>query len=113
MPSLYRISSLGHPPLLGVPGPSLTWLSHLCSTCLLRNRRSPGLLTPSCSPVTADLPCCSPESVLLGSPFDVYITMLDAPSLLLPRCWMRHLSCTLPGNYITLLNSPVSSLLDC
>src|SRR5258706_13301495 len=106
MPSLSRISSLGQPPPLGEPGLSLTWLSPTCSPRSLRNRLSPGLLTLSCSPVTAGLPCCNPESAPLGSPFGVYITTLGAPSLLMLPYWICLLFCTPPGNYTTLLNSP-------
>src|SRR5258708_2486755 len=107
MPSLSRISSQDQPPPLGKPGPSLTWLLPPCSTHPLRNRLSPGLLTLSCSPVIADLPCCNPESMPLGSLYVVYGTTLDALSLLLPLCWICHLFCTLPGSYTTLLSSPV------
>src|SRR5258706_11293539 len=110
MPSLYRISSQGWPPLLGVPGPLLIGLLPLCSIHLLRSRHSPGFLTLSYSPVIADSPCCNPESAPLGSSFGVCVTTLDVPSLLLLPYWICHLFCTLPGSYTISLSSPVWSL---
>src|SRR5258706_6183489 len=110
MPSLFRISSQGRPPLLGKHGLLLTWLLPLCSIRLLRSRLSLGFLTLSYSPVIADSPCCNPESALLGNPFGVCVTTLDVHSLLLLPCWICHLFCTLPGGYTILLSSPVWSL---
>src|SRR5258706_4097023 len=107
MPNLSWTSSLGWPPLLGEPGLSLTWLSPPCSTHPLRTRIFLDLLTLSCSPVTAGLQCCNPESAPLGSPFGNYDTTSDAPSLLLLLCWICHQFYTLPGSFTTLLNSPV------
>src|SRR5258706_3301140 len=107
MPSLFRISSQGRPPLLGKPGLSLIWLLPPYSIHLLRSRLSPGFLTLSCSPVIADSPCYNPESAPLGNPFGVCVTTLDVPSLLLLPYWICPLFCTLPGGYTILLSSPV------
>src|SRR5258706_9374943 len=103
MPSLSRISFQGRPPPRGVPGLSLIWRWLLSSTRPLLSQPSPVLLTPSFNPVIAGLLCYSPEFVPPGRLSGVCVTMLGVPSPLMPPFWICPLSCTLLGNYTTLL----------
>src|SRR5258706_16412209 len=106
MPNLSWISSQGRPPPLGVHGLSLIWLLPPCSTHPLRNRPSPDLLTLSCSPAIAGIPCCNPEFAPPGSPFGGCVTILDALSPLLLPFWTCLPFCIPPGTYTTWLSLP-------
>src|SRR5258706_6088228 len=111
MPSSCPTSFLVRPPLLGAHGRSPIWTLLPSSTPPLGSGISLVLLTLYYSPVIVNLPNYSPGCALLGSPFDVCITTLDALSPLMLLCLTCHPCCTLPGSYTTLLNSSAWSLL--
>src|SRR5258706_8412641 len=105
MPSLCQISFLDWPRLLGEHGLSLIWILLLFSIRHPGNRISQDILIPSYSLVIVGIPIYSPESAPLGNPFDIYITTLDALSLLKLLCWICLLYCTRPGNCTRLISS--------
>src|SRR5258706_9787863 len=111
MPSLFRISFLARPRLLGERGHSLIWILLLFSIRHLRNRISWVVLIPFYSLVIVGIPIYSPESALLGNPFDVCITTLDALSLHELPYWICHPYCTHPGSCTRLVSSIVWYLL--